>query len=170
MHPSVAPLAAIYDLDTDLLLNCLDGLTEEEARRRLPGGGNSIAFLAAHLADTRHFIANRLGHPLHNPLSPFLADARSIDEVRSLPPLDRIRDVWLAVSDHLASVLEGLTAEDLARTGVHRFPMADPTATRASVSSMPEGSRTGRRRGSRKVVAGTTPPGQTVLAGYRTDA
>ena len=128
MHPSVAPLAAIFDLDTDLLLNCLDGLTEEEARRRLPGGGNSIAFLAAHLADTRHFIANRLGHPLHNPLSPFLADARSIDEVRSLPPLDRIRDVWLAVSDHLASVLEGLTAEDLARTGVHRFPMADPTA------------------------------------------
>ena len=32
MHPSIAPLAAIYDLNTDLHLNCLDGVNDEEAR------------------------------------------------------------------------------------------------------------------------------------------
>ena len=68
MEPQVAPLRAILELNTDLLLNCLDGLSDEEARRRLEGGGNTIAFLAAHLTDTRHFLANRLGHPLANPL------------------------------------------------------------------------------------------------------
>jgi hypothetical protein len=30
MNPSVAPLAAILDLNTGLLLNCLDGLSDEE--------------------------------------------------------------------------------------------------------------------------------------------
>ena len=127
MHPSVAPLAAIYELNTDLLLNCLDGLTDDDARARLAGGGNSIAFLAAHLADTRHFIAARLEHPLHNPLSPYLADARTIDDIHAWPPLRQIRDAWLTIGDHLTSVLEHLTQETLAREATHRFPIADST-------------------------------------------
>ena len=55
MEAPVAPLAKLYELNTDLLLNCLDGLTDAEAQRRLEAGGNSITFLAAHLTDTRHF-------------------------------------------------------------------------------------------------------------------
>jgi uncharacterized damage-inducible protein DinB len=125
MHPVIAPLAAIYELNTDLLVNCLDGLTEAEARRRLEGGGNSIAFLAAHLADTRHFIAARLGHPLSNPLTRYLADARTIDEIETLPPLGEIRGAWLAVAEHLAAVLAELGQAEIARQSVHQFPMAD---------------------------------------------
>ncbi|MBA3894225.1 MAG: DUF664 domain-containing protein [Gemmatimonadales bacterium] len=48
MNPAVAPLAAILDLNTDLLLNCLDGVSEEEARHRLAGQGNSLVSLIAH--------------------------------------------------------------------------------------------------------------------------
>jgi uncharacterized damage-inducible protein DinB len=128
MHPSVAPLAAIFDLNTDLLVNCLDGVSDEEARRRLAGGGNSIAFLAAHVTDTRHFLTARLGRPLPNPLSPYLADARTIDDIQAWPPLEQIRDAWLAVADHLAATLEGLGPDALARENVHRFPIADSTA------------------------------------------
>lgn len=128
MQPGIAPLAAIYELNTDLLLNCLADLTESEARHRLPGGGNSIAFLAAHLTDTRHFLTGRLGHPLTNPLTRYLADAGTIDEIEVLPALSQIREAWLAVSRHLAGVLDRLGPDDLRREGVHRFPMADPTA------------------------------------------
>lgn len=78
MNPAVAPLAAILDLNTDLLLNCLDGLSEAETQHRLQGGGNSLAFLIAHLTDTRHFLATRLKRPLPNRLTSLLADARSI--------------------------------------------------------------------------------------------
>jgi hypothetical protein len=49
MDPQAAPLHAILELNTDLLLNGLDGLSEEEALQRLEGGGNTIAFLATHL-------------------------------------------------------------------------------------------------------------------------
>ncbi len=91
MDPQVAPLALLYELNTDLLLNCLDGLTDAEAQRRLESGGNSVTFLAGHLTDTRRFLAARLGHPLPNPLARYLADVRSIDEIRELPSLEEIR-------------------------------------------------------------------------------
>jgi len=127
MEPQVAPLHALLELNTDLLLNCLDGLSDEEARRRLEGGGNSVAFLAAHLTDTRHFLANRLGHPRANPLSRYLAEASSIDDIVEWPTLAEQRDWWRAVSRHVGEVVAGRTAEELRRPKVHRFPLEDTT-------------------------------------------
>jgi uncharacterized damage-inducible protein DinB len=125
MDPQVAPLHAILELNTDLLLNCLDGLSDEEARRRLAGGGNTMAFLAAHLTDTRHFLANRLGHPIANPLSRYLAEASSIDDIVEWPSLPEQRDWWRAVSRHLCDVVAARTPEELRRPNVHRFPLGD---------------------------------------------
>ncbi|HET6796779.1 MAG TPA: DinB family protein [Gemmatimonadales bacterium] len=128
MDAHLAPLAAIFDLNTDLLLNILDDLSEDESHQRLAGGGNSIAFLAAHLTDSRHYLASRLGHPLPNALARYLADAKSIDEIRSWATLEQVRAAWISVSTHLQTALDGLTAEDLARSGLHRFPVPDTTA------------------------------------------
>ena len=127
MDSRVAPLAGIFELNTDLLLNCLDGLSQDEAQRRLDGGGNSIIFLAAHLADTRHFLLGRLGHPLTNPLSRYLADAQSIEDIGEWPTLDEVRRAWVAVSGHLAEALGDLEGGTLERTGAHRFPVGDST-------------------------------------------
>ena len=102
MDPRLTPLAAIFELNTDLLLNCLEGLSQGDAQRRLDGGGNSIIFLAAHLADTRHFLLGRLGHPLANPLSRYLADAQSIEDIGEWPTLEEVRRAWLAVSARLS--------------------------------------------------------------------
>jgi uncharacterized damage-inducible protein DinB len=128
MDIRLIPLATIFDLNTDLLLNTLDGLTESESHQRLAGGGNSIAFLAAHGTDTRHFLASRLGHPLPNPLSRYLADAKSIDEIRAWATLDQVRSAWLSISRHLQTTFESLTPDELARPNVHRFPIPDKTA------------------------------------------
>jgi uncharacterized damage-inducible protein DinB len=127
MDPRVAPLAAVFELNTDLLLNCLDGLSQREAQRRLDGGGNSIIFLAAHLADTRHFLLGRLGHPLANPLSRYLADAQRIEDIGEWPNLDEVRRVWLAVSAQLSDGLSELDAEAIEKPGAHRFPVPDTT-------------------------------------------
>jgi uncharacterized damage-inducible protein DinB len=127
MEPRLAPLAAILDLNTDLLLNTLEGLEEDDARIRLPGGGNSLAFLAAHLTDSRHFLADRIGHPLTNPMAPYLAEARTIEDITTWPSLDELRHAWCAVSAHVQSALEGMAAADLAQANAVRFPLADGT-------------------------------------------
>jgi uncharacterized damage-inducible protein DinB len=128
MNARLSPLAMILDLNTDLLLNCLDGLSESEAQQRLTGGGNSIGFLAAHLTDSRHFLTSRLGHPLSNPLARFLADAKSIDEIRSWATLDEVRSAWNRISKHVQAVLDGLTDADLEKPGFQGFSVPDPTA------------------------------------------
>jgi uncharacterized damage-inducible protein DinB len=125
MDPQVKPLAVLYELNTDLLLNCLDGLSDEEARRRLEAGGNSITFLAEHLIDTRHFLVARLGQPLANPVARYLADVRSIDDIVEWATLDEVRAAWQAVSEHLQVVLSGLTPAELTELNVHRFPLED---------------------------------------------
>jgi uncharacterized damage-inducible protein DinB len=128
MDARIEPLVTILDLNTDLLLNCLEGLSDTEAQQRLSGGGNSVAFLAAHLTDSRHFLASRLEHPLPNPLARYLADAKSIDEIRSWATLDQVRAAWIAISSHLLTALRSLSPAELARANVHRFPISDTTA------------------------------------------
>ena len=125
MEPQLAPLAAIFDLNTDLLLNCLDGLSEAEARQRLDGGGNSIMFLTAHLTDTRHFLAARMGQPLPNPMARYLAEARSIEDIAEWPSLAEVRSAWCQVSAHLKSAFAASNAADLSRQNTHRFPITD---------------------------------------------
>jgi uncharacterized damage-inducible protein DinB len=127
MDARLTPLFTILDLNTDLLLNALDGLTDSEAQHRLSGGGNSVAFLAAHLTDSRHFLASRLGHPIPNPLARYLADAKSIDEIRSWATLDQVRAAWISISAHLLTAFESLAAEELDRPNAHRFPCDDTT-------------------------------------------
>jgi uncharacterized damage-inducible protein DinB len=125
MDPRIKPLALVYQLNTDLLLNCLEGLSDPEAQTRLAAGGNSITFLAGHLADSRHFLAGRLDHPLPNPLARYFADVRSIDDISEWPPLTELRTAWTSISAHLDQVLSDLTTAELDRPNVHRFPVDD---------------------------------------------
>ena len=114
MHPAVAPLARILRLNTDLLLNCLAEVTEEAANRRLTPSSNSIAFLVAHLVDSRHYLAQTLGVPLPNRLAPVLAGAKSLDDIAALPPLAELVACWEAISAHLAVQIERLDTPALA--------------------------------------------------------
>lgn len=123
MEAALVPLASILDLNTDLLLNCLTGLSEAEAQTRLPGGGNSITFLAAHLTDSRHYLVAQLGSPLPNPLASHLADARGFDDIRSWPSLPEVCSSWLAVSEHLGHVLASVSHGELTQVISHRLSL-----------------------------------------------
>jgi hypothetical protein len=113
----VAPLAALFTLNTDLLLNCLQDLFDADASRCLAGGGNNVMFLA-HLTDTRHVLVARLGNPLPTPLARYLAEARSIADIHQWPTLEEIRAAWMAEGAHLHDVLDSLNASDLAEPNV----------------------------------------------------
>ena len=115
MHPSVIPLAAVFRLNTELLLNCLDGVSEAEARRQPEGRGNHFAFIVAHLVDMRYYLAAVLGAPLDNPLTPYLGSARTMADVVELPSLGELESCWEAVSAHLAVLIERLDTAQLAQ-------------------------------------------------------
>ncbi|MBL0210103.1 MAG: DinB family protein [Holophagaceae bacterium] len=125
MSPSLSPLATMLSLNTDLLLNCLDGLSGETAVERLHGRGNSISFIAAHMIDARHFMARLLGSPLPNAIGEALATARSIEDAPALPSLDCIRGEWTAISRHLEKLLKAPVQPDLGQAAPQSFPIPD---------------------------------------------
>lgn len=126
MHPSIVPVAAIFRLNTQLVLNCLDGLDEGLAARRGEGARNSISFLVAHLTETRHYLASVLGQPLASPFSPAFTHARSIDDAGELPSLRELTAYWERISAHLAVVVERLDTPRLAQPGA-TLPGTDGT-------------------------------------------
>jgi uncharacterized damage-inducible protein DinB len=117
MHPSVTPLAQVLRLNTELFLNCVRGLDDATATRRVTERTNSIAYLAAHLVETRHYTAGVLQAPLPSPLPPAVARARSLDDAGPLPSLPDLVAAWEAVSAHLAVTVERLDTAFLAQPG-----------------------------------------------------
>jgi uncharacterized damage-inducible protein DinB len=126
MHPAIAPLAMIFRLNTELVLNCLEDLGEEQAAERGTPPLNNMAFLVAHLTETRHFLAGLLGAPLTSPFSEAFSKARALEEAGPAPPLPALRAAWERVSAHLAVHLERLDTPQLAQTA-QPLPGSDGT-------------------------------------------
>ncbi|MGE0552069.1 MAG: DinB family protein [Gemmatimonadales bacterium] len=128
MHPTLAPLAMVYAMNTRLFENCLDGVGEELARARPNDRTNSISFIAAHLVGTRAWMARYLG--LTDEPKPFdgaLEYGNSIETVGELPTVPEIRDEWDGVSERLEGRLVWLGEADLTAPSTQKFPGVPPT-------------------------------------------
>lgn len=122
----MTPLAAILRLNTELLLNCLEDLDEDRASFRGTPAVNSIAFLVAHLTETRHFAAGLLGAPLPSPFAEAFTKARRLDDAGPLPPLAAIQASWERIAAHLAVVVERADTAQLAQPA-EQLPGSDGT-------------------------------------------
>ena len=125
MDPRVAPLAEILRLDTRLVLNCVDGMTDAQLAARPAPPANGVAFLVAHLADTRHALLALLGTAADNPLAPYVASAHGIDDVAALPARAELLDAWRDVAERLDRRLAELDAAALDAPAPQRFPVDD---------------------------------------------
>jgi uncharacterized damage-inducible protein DinB len=125
MHPSITPLASIFRLNTELVLNCIEDLDDERAQTRGEPPVNSIAFLVAHLTETRHLIAQIVGQPLPSPFSEGFSKARTLEAAGPLPPLDELRPHWERISAHIAVHIERLDTAQLAQSSSQRLPGTD---------------------------------------------
>ena len=127
MHPSIAPLASIFRLNTELVLNCIEDLDDRRAQARGEPPVNSIAFLVAHLSETRHLMAQLMGQPLPSPFSQAFSKARTLDQTGPLPSLGELRAYWERISAHVAVHIERLDTAQLAQSSSQRLPGSDGT-------------------------------------------
>ena len=123
MNPAVRPLISTLELNTRLLLNALDGVSEDHARMRPNERTNHALFLACHLVDSRHYLARALGLESESPFKAMLEGADGIDDVKEYPSLDRVRQAWKDVGNRLSSHIAGLEASDLEKAPPFAFPI-----------------------------------------------
>lgn len=123
MHVSVVPMRRTLDLNTRLFMNCLEGMSDEQALERIGAKTNNAAFVAAHLVESRHFLAGAVGLESESPFKEALSNAKSLEDVKELPSLDAIRAAWSDVSKALAEHLETLDDDALAAKAPFAFPI-----------------------------------------------
>lgn len=126
MHPLQRTLRAQFRLHDRLLLNCLDGMEDATAVRRLPGGSNNAAFLVIHLIDARHYLLRLLGLESTNPFA-HLDEVRSVDDLESFPAVEELRGHWQRAGELLGEAFGTLGEERLAEASPTEFPLEDPT-------------------------------------------
>jgi len=127
MDARIGPLSEILRLNTKLFRNCLDGVSDEAAAIRPSASTNSAAFVAAHVTDSRFYLLKALGAEQPNPLADYLEGARSIDDVKRVPPLAEIQRAWTTASRALRDKLDSMTAPELDARIESPFPMDNPT-------------------------------------------
>ena len=125
MDPRVAPLAGTLRLNRRLFRNCLDGITEEQARARPSDVTNSAAFVAAHMAESRFYTLKVLGAERPNPLARYLGEWRGIDEIQEWPSLAEIESAWAEASVALDARLEAVAPGELDAPSGTRMPIED---------------------------------------------
>lgn len=116
-----------FRLHTRLFLNALAGVGDEAASTRIDGRTNSLAFIALHVVDVRHYALTYAGGRAENRFAALLAGVGNIDELRATPPLDEIRSTWSTVSAAIDARLGELDSTALAAVSPERFPVDDAT-------------------------------------------
>lgn len=125
MDPRLEPQCKVLRLNSRLLRNCLAGVDDVTARIRLEGRTNSLAFLALHLEDARHYLCRYLGGTSTSPFKELLDPIRSIDEMQDTPSLDAILDAWAASEAPLLRQIARVAPDAWDEPSQPAFPLGD---------------------------------------------
>ena len=82
----------IFSINTSLFLNCLEGVTEEQAIQSMSTNTNSLKWLAAHVTWARYQISALMGNPpANNPFDGLFENFRPYAESDDLKSLKEIK-------------------------------------------------------------------------------
>jgi hypothetical protein len=114
--PVAAPIAMIFSFNDDLLLQALEGLTQDELWKAPTDRNNAMLWVAGHVVQTRAMVLQLLGEPVDTGWGKLFdrgAPAPTIGEVSHYPSRQDIERVMRDVSPRLRAKLASLSDEYL---------------------------------------------------------
>ena len=101
----------LYDLHTDFFRRALEGISDEDAHKRLDTQANHIAWIAGSVVESRFMAARLLGLDIHHGAEDFFKDFQGLQDGVIYPSLAQYLADWDRVSPALrAKTLEVDTA------------------------------------------------------------
>jgi hypothetical protein len=120
-------VSLMLKLNERLFVNCLVGVTDEEAAKRISDHNNPFIWLVTHTTWARYNIAAMLGKPGNNPYNGMFEGFKPYDATMKFDSLEKIREEWLAASSLVNEGLETATPEHLAAAAPFQNPTGDNT-------------------------------------------
>ena len=108
-----ATLVHLYQLHSRLFNNVLDGITDEEAGRRISDSTNNVSWIAGHTLDIQYNLAALLGLETTNPYAGQFAFGKPFEPEADYPSLDQMRADWNTLVPRITEALGQLDAATL---------------------------------------------------------
>jgi DinB superfamily len=125
VDPVIAPSVAIYQVNSRLFENAIDGLSPEQLVKAASEASNPILWIAGHVANTRFGLSAMLGRKLHRPWGDIFNRSATRPDADGYPELSVIRGAWTEVGAALMARFEELTDTDLGAPSPRPFPIPD---------------------------------------------
>ena len=110
-----------FRLCTTLFRNCLDGIVDGLARRRLTDNTNDLLFLTIHLVDARYYMELVMGGSYNAPF-PGLEEISSVNDLPDdAPSIATVLGLWNQISPTLETRFEDLTESHLSAESPFKF-------------------------------------------------
>lgn len=106
-------LIVLYEMHTDFLKRALQGITEEDAQKRLDTKANHIAWITGSIVDGRYYLAKSLGLDIDSSTLTLFKDNHSIIDDAKYPSLKDFLKDWDNVAAELQTALINANDEKL---------------------------------------------------------
>ena len=127
MKKSIYQSELIFSMNERLFLNALDGVTDEQAAKRLIGHSNPFIWIATHTVWARYNMLIFLGRPAKNPFDGKFENFKVYDPADNYPTLETVKKEWANASSLLKEALQSVTEEYLAADSPLKSPIGDFT-------------------------------------------
>ena len=127
MAKSIYQSEIIFNLNTRLFLNALEGVTEEQAKERISDHNNPLNWLAVHTVWARYNIAALMGKPGDNPYNGLFENWKPFDPNYNYATLAEAKAEWQKASELLREALATVTEEHLVADAPFKSPIGDFT-------------------------------------------
>lgn len=109
----MSSIIALHDMHTKFFFNVIDGITDEDAHKRLNTKANHIAWLTGSLVQERFELANELGVKEQQTAHDLFKDRKGIQDGITYPSLAVFRKDWEKISPLLKDALVNVSDEKL---------------------------------------------------------
>lgn len=110
---AIKTILNFYTWHTKLYKNALDGISDEDAQKRMNTKANHIAWIAGSLVRERFELVNLLGNELRATSYELFKDHKGIQDNVSYPSLEVYRKDWNTISPVLQDALLNVSEEKL---------------------------------------------------------
>ena len=117
----------IFNMNSRLFLNTLEGVTEEKAKERVSEHNNPLNWLATHTTWARYNACMFLGKPAKNPYDGMFENFKPFDPTFTYPTLVEVKVEWQKATELLKEAMASVSEEHLAADSPLKSPIGDFT-------------------------------------------
>lgn len=87
-----------FRMHTQSFMNVLDGISEEDARKRIEGRTNHLVWMTGNFVNMRYALAEALGLKGKDPYDALFTEGKALDESKTYPSLRELKDSFHEIS------------------------------------------------------------------------